>query len=111
MQTLSRIGTVLITVVEALASVGSSQAALGATFQAAYARQQESASVRSTPDPEQIFRHGEEALRKGDLDQAERNFKQVVVLNPQVGGGVCEPGRDLHAAQTVDACAGQSSQG
>jgi len=42
--------------------------------------------VGSTPDPEQIFRHGEEAPRGGDLDQAERNSGQVVILNPQVAG-------------------------
>src|SRR4029077_291861 len=91
-QTLSRIRAFLITVIVPLLSVGSSMGALGAGFQAADARQQESASVSSIPDPEQIFRRGEEALRKGDHEQAEHNFKQVVVLNPQVAGAYANLG-------------------
>ena len=89
---MSRIRTVLITVVGALVLVGPSRNAQGASFQGADARRQQSASVGSTPDPEQIFRHGEEAPRGGDLDQAERNFRQVVILNPQVAGAYANLG-------------------
>jgi len=82
----------LIAVVGALVLVGPSRDAQGASFQGADPRRQESASVGSTPDPEQIFRHGEEAPRGGDLDQAERNFRQVVILNPQVAGAYANLG-------------------
>ena len=38
-------------------------------------------------DPAQIFRHGQEALNGGRLQEAEKDFRRVLELDPQAGGG------------------------
>ena len=44
-------------------------------------------SSAGTPaDPAQIFQSGQEALNQNRLDEAERDFQQVIAMNPQVGG-------------------------
>lgn len=43
-------------------------------------------------DPKQIFAQGEEALNKGDLDQAERSFKRVLALDPRAAGAYANLG-------------------
>src|SRR5581483_7314719 len=37
-------------------------------------------------DPQQLFAQGEKALRAGDLALAERSFRAVLAINPQVAG-------------------------
>src|SRR5258706_10348446 len=37
-------------------------------------------------DPQKLFEAGEAALRAGKLDEAEREFRQVLVINPGVAG-------------------------
>jgi len=44
------------------------------------------ASSGAVVDPEQLFRAGEDALNGSRLDEAERDFRQVLAVNPQVGG-------------------------
>src|SRR5882672_3627831 len=44
------------------------------------------------PDPQSIFKQGEAALAKGDLDTAEHCFKQVLSLNPRVSGAYANLG-------------------
>jgi tetratricopeptide (TPR) repeat protein len=43
-------------------------------------------------DPSQLFRSGEDALNGGRLDEAERDFRQVLAVNPQVGGAYANLG-------------------
>jgi tetratricopeptide (TPR) repeat protein len=43
-------------------------------------------------DPQKLFIAGEAALRAGKLDDAERNFKQVLILNPEVPGAYANLG-------------------
>src|SRR5580658_6813382 len=51
-------------------------------------------------DIAQLFQAGQDALNQARLDEAERDFRQV--LAESAGGGrLCESGRRLHAAQAV----------
>jgi tetratricopeptide (TPR) repeat protein len=43
-------------------------------------------------DPQQLFEAGESALHSGKLDEAERDFKQVLALNPDVAGAYANLG-------------------
>jgi len=43
-------------------------------------------------DPAVIFRAGQDALNHGRLDEAERDFRQVLAANPQVGGAYANLG-------------------
>ena len=55
----------------------------------------QSRSPQSHPasgDPKRIFAEGEEALKKGDLDQAERSFKRVLALDSRVAGAYANLG-------------------
>ena len=55
-------------------------------------RPQAQSSAATTADPVQIFQHGQDALNRGRLDQAERDFRQVLALNPQLGGAYANLG-------------------
>ena len=46
----------------------------------------------SASDPAQIFQSGQDALNGGRLDEAERDFRQVLAANPQVGGAYANLG-------------------
>jgi tetratricopeptide (TPR) repeat protein len=50
------------------------------------------ASSRATADLAQLFQAGQNALNQGQLDAAERDFKQVLAINPQVGGAYANLG-------------------
>jgi tetratricopeptide (TPR) repeat protein len=50
------------------------------------------ASSVAAEDPAQLFRHGQEALNQGKLDQAERDFRRVLALDPQAGGAYANLG-------------------
>ena len=43
-------------------------------------------------DPAQLFQRGQDALNGGRLDEAEHEFRQVLALNPQVGGAYANLG-------------------
>jgi tetratricopeptide (TPR) repeat protein len=43
-------------------------------------------------DPAQLFREGQDALNQGRLDEAERDFRRVLAVNPQVGGAYANLG-------------------
>jgi tetratricopeptide (TPR) repeat protein len=43
-------------------------------------------------DPAQIFSQGQQALQQNHLDEAERDFRQVLAANPQVGGAYANLG-------------------
>jgi tetratricopeptide (TPR) repeat protein len=43
-------------------------------------------------DPQKLFEAGEVALRAGKLDEAEREFRQVVAINPNVAGAYANLG-------------------
>jgi tetratricopeptide (TPR) repeat protein len=49
-------------------------------------------SANAAPDPVQLFQHGQAALNVGRLDEAERDFRQVLALNPQLGGAYANLG-------------------
>src|SRR5712692_9995366 len=51
-----------------------------------------SATSLQNADPQLLFQQGETALTKGDLDQAERSFRRVLALNPQVAGAYANLG-------------------
>jgi tetratricopeptide (TPR) repeat protein len=46
----------------------------------------------ATADPAKLFEAGEDALNHGRLDQAERDFQQVLALNPEAGGAYANLG-------------------
>ena len=50
------------------------------------------ASSSAAADPAQLFRAGQDALNRGQLDEAERDFRQVLAANPQVGGAYANLG-------------------
>jgi tetratricopeptide (TPR) repeat protein len=50
------------------------------------------ASSGVAADPAQLFRQGQDALNRGQLDQAERQFRRVLALNPQAGGAYANLG-------------------
>src|SRR5690349_21736516 len=43
-------------------------------------------------DPQQLFERGEAALKAGDLDAAEHDFRGVLAINPQVAGAYANLG-------------------
>ena len=50
-------------------------------------------SANATPaDPAQLFQRGQEALTNGRLDEAEREFKQVLAIDPKIGGAYANLG-------------------
>ncbi len=49
-------------------------------------------SSGAVADPAQLFRQGQDALNQNLLDQAERDFRQVLALNPQAGGAYANLG-------------------
>ena len=49
-------------------------------------------AVSQTPGPQQLFEQGEVALKAGNLDQAERSFRAVLVIDPQVAGAYANLG-------------------
>lgn len=52
-----------------------------------------SAADSSTSEPPAlIFEHGQEALNHGRLDEAERDFRQILALDPQAGGAYANLG-------------------
>jgi tetratricopeptide (TPR) repeat protein len=44
------------------------------------------ASSGAAADPAKLFQAGQDALSQGRLEEAERDFRQVLVANPQLGG-------------------------
>ena len=48
--------------------------------------------LRKAADPAQLFQAGQDALNQGRLDEAERDFRQVLAPNPQVGGAYANLG-------------------
>jgi tetratricopeptide (TPR) repeat protein len=63
-----------------------------AQTQAVSAQPRSHQSHPASADPKRIFAEGEEALKKGDLDQAERIFKRVLALDPHVAGAYANLG-------------------
>lgn len=49
-------------------------------------------SQAAARDPEKLFVAGEAALRSGKLDEAERDFKQVLTIDPQAGAAYANLG-------------------
>jgi tetratricopeptide (TPR) repeat protein len=50
------------------------------------------ASSGAPADPAQLFQAGQDALNHGRLDEAERDFRQVLAANPQAGGAYANLG-------------------
>ena len=50
------------------------------------------ASSGAATDPAQLFQAGQDALNQGRLDEAERDFRQVLAANPQAGGAYANLG-------------------
>jgi tetratricopeptide (TPR) repeat protein len=50
------------------------------------------ASSGAAVDPAQLFQKGQDALNQGKLDEAERDFRQVLAANPQLGGAYANLG-------------------
>ena len=50
------------------------------------------ASSGGATDPAQLFEAGQDALNQGRLDEAERDFRQVLAANPRAGGAYANLG-------------------
>lgn len=50
------------------------------------------ASSAATVDLAQLFQAGQDALNQGRLEEAERDFRQVLAVNPQLGGAYANLG-------------------
>ena len=50
------------------------------------------ASSGAAADPAKLFQAGQDALNQSRLDEAERDFRQVLALNPQAGGAYANLG-------------------
>ncbi len=46
----------------------------------------------ASSSPAEVFQHGQEALKNGNLDQAEKDFRQVVQLDPSSGAAYANLG-------------------
>jgi tetratricopeptide (TPR) repeat protein len=82
-QALSRIAVILVA--SATASIGvASQPIVQRTAyqQAGPAAHGSGGTSLASTDPQQVFARGEAALGQGDLDRAERSFRQVLALDP-----------------------------
>jgi tetratricopeptide (TPR) repeat protein len=53
---------------------------------------QDAAAAASTADPAKLFQAGQDALNHGRLNEAERDFRQVLALNPQLAGAYANLG-------------------
>ena len=51
-----------------------------------------SSTDRPAPDPAKLFQQGQDALMQGRLDEAERDFRQVLQINPQAGAAYANLG-------------------
>jgi tetratricopeptide (TPR) repeat protein len=49
-------------------------------------------SSQATADPARLFQEGQDALNRGSLDEAERDFRAVLAVNPQLGGAYANLG-------------------
>jgi tetratricopeptide (TPR) repeat protein len=49
-------------------------------------------AAANSPDPAQIFQHGQNALNREQLDVAERDFRQVLVVDPKAGSAYANLG-------------------
>lgn len=89
-QTLSRIGMVLVAW---MATVGACRLATGQT-QANSARNDghTGGTASATGNPRAAFEHGESALAKGDLDEAEKSFRHVLALDPKAAAAYANLG-------------------
>src|SRR5882762_9661302 len=56
------------------------------------AESQAQSGASATRDPALLFQHGQDALNRGRLDQAEHDFRQVLALNPQMAGAYANLG-------------------
>lgn len=63
-----------------------------AAQQAPGAAQGTARATAAAGDPAQIFQHGQDALKSGRLDEAERDFREVLQIDPQSGGAYANLG-------------------
>jgi len=52
----------------------------------------EQSGATAATDPAQVFQQGQDALNRGRLDEAERDFRKVLLLNPQLAGAYANLG-------------------
>ena len=52
----------------------------------------EQSGATAETDPAQVFQQGQDALNRGRLDEAERDFRKVLLLNPQLAGAYANLG-------------------
>jgi len=89
--TLSRIGMVLLALV-ATVGAGTSGNAQAQASSAKSDGHTGGTAFAGGADPRAAFEHGESALAKGDLDEAERNFHQVLSIDPKSAGAYADLG-------------------
>jgi tetratricopeptide (TPR) repeat protein len=53
---------------------------------------QDAAGASSAADPAKLFQAGQDALNHGRLDEAERDFRQVLAVDPRLGGAYANLG-------------------
>jgi tetratricopeptide (TPR) repeat protein len=76
----------------AVATRGSSVQNSSATTAGKARNSAPTASSSEPADPAQIFQSGQEALKQNRLDEAEHDFREVIAVNPQVGGAYANLG-------------------
>jgi tetratricopeptide (TPR) repeat protein len=72
--------------------LAAAQAASATGMQQAQTQEPSSAPATQNADPLQLFQRGEAALKTGNLDEAERAFRAVLAVNPQVAGAYANLG-------------------
>ena len=66
---------------------------------------------RHAGDPAKLFQRGQDALTQGRLDEAERDFRQVLQIDPQGGRSVRQSRCGLYAAKAMDEGSGNPAEG
>src|SRR5216684_1295369 len=78
-----------------LAGVAAAQSQNSSSATTGDAQKSASATSSGRPaaaDPAQLFQQGQDALNHGRLDEAERTFREVMALNPRLGGAYANLG-------------------
>jgi tetratricopeptide (TPR) repeat protein len=75
-----------------LAGVAAAQSQNSSSATTGNAQKSAPATSSAGADPAQLFQQGQDALNHGRLDEAERTFREVLALNPQLAGAYANLG-------------------
>jgi tetratricopeptide (TPR) repeat protein len=93
MNRVSSIGLIFVVLLLLFLSSGMTSGVTNMTSVQSTARPKKAAGAApAAHDPQKLFETGEAALRAGKLDEAEREFRQVLAINPSVAGAYANLG-------------------